>query len=66
VHEISNVKSSPLQTFYNEKRRIRHLRQMLNFQIDQRLYKALLKDGLDEIEELEKEKLCLQEIHSHL
>lgn len=44
----------------------RHKKQVLEQQDDQRLSKALLKDGLDELEELEKEKLCLHEITSLL
>lgn len=49
-----------------EHKRERHKKQILDQQVDQRLSKALLKDGLDELDELEKEKLCLHEITSLL
>ena len=49
-----------------EHKRERHKKQVLEQQDDQRLSKALLKDGLDELDELEKEKLCLHEITSLL
>lgn len=60
--------SSRASTFLmtKEQKKQRRMKQVLDQHADQQLSKALLKDGLDELEELEKEKLCLHEITSLL
>lgn len=57
---------TPIPLMSRDDKKQRHINHVLDQQVDQRLSKALLKDGLDELEELEKEKLCLHEITSLL
>jgi hypothetical protein len=51
---------------FREEKRQRRIKRVLDQHVDQQLSKALIQDGLAELDDLEKEKLCLHEITSLL
>lgn len=53
-------------TVFREEKRQRRIKRVLDQHVDQQLSKALIQDGLAELDDLEKEKLCLHEITSLL
>lgn len=65
MHEVHTTYSQ-VQSMVKEAKRQRRIKRALDQQVDDQLSKALLQDGLNELEDLEKEKLCLHEITSLL
>ena len=64
MREPPTSRSNPV--VFKEEKRQRRIKRVLDQHVDQQLSKALIQDGLAELDDLEKEKLCLHEITSLL
>ena len=60
------VAKHPSAAVEKDEKRQRRIKRVLDQHVDQQLSKALIQDGLAELDDLEKEKLCLHEITSLL